>query len=311
VVAYMSKLDLSVISPCAKIWHIVWALCGVLIVSVAVAAPSSPMLIIHADLPPEQAPKNTYRAELYKLLLDVTRPEFGDYQLQSYTGAIAARRQALLMSEGVQLNVHWASPGTPIAEADVIKIPVDIQRGLLGYRVCLTTAPINFPWADVVDLKSLELVRIGQVDSWPDSDIYTFNRLNLVGTPSFDGLFEMLAANRFDCLALGVDEVGTIYREKKAKFANMRIEESLIIHYEFPVYMYVSAKRPDIAKRLRRGFEIIQHNGQFDGLFERYVARDLVTLKLQSRRIICLKSPYIALAGQCSQQPALPSIYRP
>lgn len=307
----MSKLDLSVISPRSKIWRIFWVLCAVLIMSVAVAAPSSPMVIIHADLPPEQAPKNTYRAELYKLLLDVTRPEFGDYQLQSYTGAIAARRQALLMSDGSQLNVHWTSPGTPIAKADVIRIPVDIQRGLLGYRVCLTNAQTNVPWVGVVDLKSLGLVRIGQVDSWPDSDIYTFNSLNLVGTPSFDGLFEMLAANRFDCLALGVDEVGTIYREKKAKFANLRIEESLLIHYEFPIYIYVSAKRPDIAKRLRRGFEIIQHNGQFDGLFERYFARDLAALNLQSRRIICLKSPYIALAGQCQPQAALPFIRQP
>lgn len=287
------------------------ALCGVLIMSVAVAAPSSPMLIIHGDLPPEQAPKNTYRAELYKLLLDVTRPEFGDYQLRSYTTAVAARRQALLMNAGVQLNMHWTSPGTPIATADVIKIPVDIQRGLLGYRVCLTTVQAKAPWDRVVDLKSLGLVRIGQVDSWPDFDIYKFNQLRLVGTPSFDGLFEMLAANRFDCLPLGVDEVGTIYREKKVKLANLRIEESLLIHYEFPAYIYVSAKRPDIAKRLHRGFEIIQNNGQFDNLFERYFAHDLAALKLQSRRIICMKSPYIALAGQCQPQTALPVFQRP
>lgn len=304
----MSKLDLRVRSPLLIVRHIFWALCSVLMVSIAVAAPSPPMLVIHGDLPPEQAPKNTYRAELYKLLLDVTRPEFGDYQLKPHTAAVAARRQALLISAGSQLNVHWTSPGTPIATADVIKIPVDIQRGLLGYRVCLTTSQSSAPWVEVLDLKSLGLVRIGQVDSWPDFDIYKFNRLNLVGTPSFDGLFEMLAANRFDCLPLGVDEVGTIYREKKVKYASLRIEQSLLIHYEFPVYIYVSAKRPDIAKRLRRGFEIIQNNGQFDNLFERYFARDLAALKLSARRIICLKSPYIALAGQCQPQTALPFI---
>lgn len=312
----MSKFDLRMASLLSsvwytKVWHIFWGFCGVLIMSFAVAAPSSPMLIIHGDLPPEQAPKNSYRAELYKLLLDVTRPEFGDYQLQPYTAAVAARRQALLISAGSQLNVHWTSPGTPIAKADVIKIPVDIQRGLLGYRVCLTTAQTNAPWAKVVDLKSLGLVRIGQVDSWPDFDIYKFNQLNLVGTPSFDGLFEMLAANRFDCLPLGVDEAGTIYREKKMRFANLRIEESLLIHYEFPVYIYVSAKRPDIAKRLRRGFDIIQNNGQFDNLFERYFAHDLAALKLQSRRIVCVKSPFVELAGQCKHQAAFPFYRHP
>jgi hypothetical protein len=297
-------------------FFILLTLCGVLTTERGLAAVQSqpslqPMVIIHGDLPPEEAPKNIYRAELYKLLMDVTRAEFGDYQIQSYTKATASRRQALLISAGDQLNVHWTSPGTPIANANVIKIPVDIQRGLLGYRVCLTNAQSRVPWSSVVDLKSLEQVRIGQVDSWPDFDIYKFNHLNLVGTPSFDGLFEMLAANRFDCLALGVDEAGTIYRDKKAKYASLKIEESLLIHYDFPVYIYVSANRPDIAKRFLRGFEIIQNNGQFDTLFDHYFVRDLAALKLSERRIICLKSPYVDPAGQCQQPERLPLYHRP
>lgn len=274
-------------------------------------AVTPPMVIIHGDLPPEEAPKNTYRAELYKLLLDVTRAEFGDYQIQSYTMATASRRQAQLLSVGDQLNVHWTSPGTPIANANVIKIPVDIQHGLLGYRVCLTNAQSVAPWSSVVDLKSLTLVRIGQVDSWPDFDIYKFNHLNLVGTPSFDGLFEMLAANRLDCLALGVDEVGAIYRDKKAKYAGLQIEDKLLIHYEFPVYIYVSANRPDIAKRFRRGFEIIQANGQFEDLYKRYFVRDLAALNLPARRVICLKSPYVDHAVECKHPARLPVYHRP
>jgi len=291
---------------------ILLSLCGVFLAERGIAAVQlPPMVIIHGDLPPEEAPKNSYRAELYKLLMDVTRAEFGDYQIQSYTKATAARRQAQLISAGDQLNVHWTSPGTPIANADVIKIPVDIQRGLLGYRVCLTNTQNTAPWSAVVDLKSLAKVRIGQVDSWPDFDIYKFNHLNLVGTPSFDGLFDMLAANRFDCLALGVDEAGTIYRDKKVKYASLQMEESLMIHYDFPVYIYVSAKRPDIARRFRRGFEIIQKNGQFDTLFDRYFVRDLAALKLSARHVICLKSPFIGLAGQCKHPETLPFYHHP
>lgn len=289
-----------------------FALCAVFAVGSAIAAEqTSPMTVIHGDLPPDVAPKNAYRAALYTLLLEATRPEFGDYRLRSYFEAEAALRKALLLNEGVQLNIHFASPGTPVAAADVIQIPVDIQRGLLGYRVCLTTAQNSVPWGAVLDLKTLGSVRIGQVDSWPDFDIYKFNRLNLLGTPSFDGLFAMLSANRFDCLPLGVDEVGTLYREKKVKYANLRIEETLLIYYEFPTYIYVSAKRPDIAKRLSRGFEIIQKNGQFDKLYEQYIAQDLAALNLPARRIICLKSPYSSPAEQCSKQPVLPAIYHP
>ncbi len=294
--------------PSLAVKAALWELVLLLLISLMSAGQSvaAPMVIIHGDLPPEEAPKNTYRAELYKLLLDVTRPEFGDYQLQSYSTAISSRRQAQLISEGDQLNVHWTSPGTPIANANVIKIPVDIQHGLLGYRVCITNQQSGAPWGAVKSIESLTRVRIGQVDSWPDFDIYKFNRLTLVGTPSFDGLFAMLAANRLDCLALGVDEVSTIYRAKKAMFPNLQIENSLLIHYEFPVFIYVSAKRPDIAERFKRGFEIIQHNGQFDSLFERYFVRDLAALGLRSRRIICIKSPYITAKEQCAGNEVLP-----
>lgn len=293
-------------------WLAMFALCAVFAVGSAIAAEKTPpMTVIHGDLPPDIAPKNAYRAALYTLLLEATRPEFGDYQLRSYFEAEAAHRKALLLNSGVQLNIHFASPGTPVAAANVIQIPVDIQRGLLGYRVCLTTAQNSVPWAAVLDLKTLGSVRIGQVDSWPDFDIYKFNRLNLLGTPNFDGLFAMLSANRFDCLPLGVDEVSALYREKKVKYANLRIEETLLLYYEFPTYIYVSAKRPDIAKRLSRGFEIIQKNGQFDKLYEQYIAQDLAALNLPARRIICLKSPYSSPAEQCSKQPVLPAIYHP
>jgi hypothetical protein len=293
-------------------WLIFLMLCSPLIAERGMAAGQvSPMVIIHGDLPPERSPKNAYRAELYKLLLDATRAEFGDYQIQTYTASVAPRRQAILISAGNQLNVHWATPGTPIAKSKVIKIPVDIQQGLLGYRVCLTSSQTSASWAAALDLKSLALIRIGQVDSWPDDDIYKFNHFNLVRTPSFDGLFQMLAANRFDCLALGVDEVGTVYRDKKAQYTSLQIEPSILLHYEFPVYFYVSATRPDIARRFLRGFEIIQQNGQFKALFNRYFTQDLVALNLPARRIICLKSPYVGLAGQCQHPRVFPAILRP
>lgn len=273
--------------------------CGLLLGCWMAALQAAPMVVIQGDLPPQQDPKNGYRAELYRLLLESTRAEFGDYELRSYTQAAAARRQAQLLGEGEQLNVHWASPGTPVSMGNVIQIPVDIQRGLLGYRVCLTTESSRAPWQSVVDINSLRQIRIGQVDSWPDFDIYRTNHLNITGTPSLGGLYAMLASNRFDCLALGADEVQTIYRAQKPLIPALRVESSLLIYYEFPVYFYVSGKHPEIARRLRRGFEIIQQNGEFDRLFERYFAQDLAQLQLPKRQLVCLISPFIAPAEQC------------
>lgn len=273
--------------------------CALLALAYTAALGAAPMVIIHGERPVAEEPKNAYKAELLTLLMEVTRPEFGDYQIQSYTNASSAKRQSLLISEGDQLNVLWASPGTPISKANVIEVSVDALRGLLGYRVCLTTQGNQAAWGAVKDLLSLNNIRIGQVDHWPDADVYRFNRIRLVGTPSFEGLFDMLSVDRFDCLPLGADEVETIYRARKALLPELAIEPSLLIYYQYPLYLYVSAKHPEIAQRLRRGFELIQRSGQFDQLFERYFRQDLAALKLPERRILCLKSPFMATDKQC------------
>lgn len=260
----------------------------------------SPMQMIHGDAPHDRAPKNTYRAELYELLMDATLEDYGPYEIKSYSDATASRRQAQLLSEGKYLNVHWASPGTPIAEAQVIQIPVDIQLGLLGYRVCLTSTINSINWIDISDQTKIKSLRVGQVDSWPDFEIYRYNQINSIGTPSFDGLFDMLAANRLDCIALGVEEIGVIYRQKKELYANLRIEDNLLIYYDFPVYLYVSKNNPLLAKRLQQGFEIIVKNGQFEALFKKHFSQDLSQLNLSKRSLVCLESPYGHNADQCT-----------
>ncbi len=244
--------------------------------------------------------RHAYKFQLIHELLEITRAEYGDYQIIPFDAEPSAKRQALLISQGKSLNLTWASPGTVIASADVISIPVDILKGLLGYRVCLIN-PENFP----ATINRLDELIIGQGLNWSDVDIYRANEIGVRQGPSFEALFDMLAVKRYQCLPLGADEVVFTWREKKAEYPFLEMEQRLLIYYDYPIYLQVSKKTPELARRLELGLAKLIENGRFDALFDHYHAQDLELLALRQRRLFCLVSPYLPAAGQCTETPLL------
>lgn len=250
---------------------------------------------------------NAFQFELIHMALDITRAEFGDYQVKPYTSANTAKRQAILLAEGKLMNMHWASPGTPIAQqAEVIQIPLNILQGLLGYRICLINQESLAQFAAINNLTDLHHIRIGQGQDWTDTRVYHHNQVPVVEAPGLENLFPILASDRFDCLALGLNEVQFKYRLEKKRFKRLTIEPHLLLYYDFPTYLYVSRAEPLLAERMTRGLQQLEASGEFYRLFNQYFAADLAQLNLDKRKIICLKSPYLAQASQCETQVKLP-----
>lgn len=243
--------------------------------------------------------QHAYNFELIHRILEITRPEFGDYKEESYGQAPTAKRQASLLSEGKLLNVHWAPPGTDIALADVIPIPIDILHGLQGYRVCLINSQANVDFGAINDVESLKNLRIAQGASWSELPIYYFNGIKPIEPPILGGLYPMLGLKRFDCIPLGVNEITTLYESEKGRYPFLAIEPSLLIVYEFPIYFYVSKKFPGIAERFTLGLKKLMASGEFERLFKKYNEKNLVQLHLKTRKIICLKSPLTDVQHQC------------
>ena len=242
---------------------------------------------------------HAYHFELIHRILEITRPEFGDYKEEPYSQAPTAKRQASLLTEGKLMNVHWASPGTDIALADVIPIPIDILHGLQGYRVCMINSEAEVNFNAVNDVESLKNLRIAQGASWSELPIYYFNGIKPIEPPILGGLYPMLGLKRFDCIPLGVNEITTFYEIEKARYPFLAIEPSLLIVYDFPIYFYVSKKFPKIAERFALGLKKLTASGELEKLFKQYHAKDIEQLNIKNRRVICLKSPFMNLEHQC------------
>lgn len=251
---------------------------------------------------------NSFQFDLIQAALDITRPEFGDYEIQPYKEAPNAKRQAILLTEGELLNVQWASPGTPIAHAEAIQIPFNFLQDMLGYRVCLLNGKAHTNLENFGTLNLLRDIRIGQGYDWLDINIYRHNDIPVRDYPGLKNLMPALSLNRIDCVALGINEVEFTFKEYKSDYDFLKVDSSLIFYYEYPIYFYVSKKHPKLAKRLGIGFEKIKKNGQYDQLFYSYYAKNIKLLQLHKRKIICLKNPYLDQADQCTTPVILPKI---
>lgn len=273
-------------------------------------APSSHLMVIKYHNSDVHDSHHAYHFELMHRILEITRPELGDYKEESYGQAPTAKRQAVLLSEGKLLNVHWAPPGTDIALADVIPIPVDILHGLQGYRICMINSQAAVDFSSINDLESLKHLRIAQGSSWAELPIYYFNGIKPIEPPILGGLYPMLGLKRFDCIPLGVNEIATFYELEKIQYPFLAIEPSLLIVYDFPIYFYISKKFPEIADRFKLGLKKLSENGEFEKLFKRYHEKNIAQLNLKNRKVICLKSPFIENPKQCQQPFVLPDFVK-
>lgn len=242
-----------------------------------------------------------YNVELIRRILEITRPEFGDYLIQTYSQAPIAKRQAVLLNEGKLLNVQWSSPGADIAKADVIEIPVDILRGLQGFRICMINADAEVNFSTITDLESFKKLRIAQGSAWGELPIYYYNGITPLEPSTLGGLYPMLGFKRFDCVPFGVNEIGTIWDIKKPHYPFLAIEKTILIYYDFPIYFYVSKKYPDIAQRFELGLKKMTVSGEYSRLFNEYHQKKLMQLNLKQRRLICLKSPLSTEIRQCEK----------
>lgn len=270
-------------------------------------AAESPMVVRYHKTE-SLADLTAFHFELIKSALEITKPEFGDYVIKPYGLAPTAKRQAILLTEGRLLNLQWASPGTPISQAEVIQIPFDFLQGILGYRVCLINNKVRVNLADAGSLEGLKKIHVGQGYDWTDVEIYRHNQIPIFVYPGLDNLLPALGLNRIDCLALGANEVQFKYENLKTKFPFLKVDPSLILYYQFPVHFYVSKKHPELATRLQTGLEKLRVSGEYDKLFNKFYAQYLTPLHLEKRKIVCLVNPYLRAPNQCSTPIELPKL---
>jgi len=262
--------------------------CTLLPFWLAPAALANTVVIYPAPESPADPRFKPYLAIL-KSALDKTKTRYGAYTLQPSVPMSEARYMAALLSGGV--NIAWSSTSVE-KERQFIPIRIPLDKGLLGYRIALISELQQARFNHIKNLHDLAELTVGQGLGWGDIAIYKANGI-AVQTSSYENLFGMVEAGRFDLFPRGVGEVFHEYDAHAKTHPKLAVEQHLALYYPWPYYFFFNARDKALARRVETGMRMMLADCSYDALFHKYYGRTIVRAKLPLRRIIRLENPLL------------------
>jgi ABC-type amino acid transport substrate-binding protein len=237
-----------------------------------------------------------YDYDLLRLSLEKTRAEFGPYELRpSDIGMSQARAAEEIHAGSGKVNIFARSTAVE-HEARMLPVRIPLDKGLISYRVFLIREDDQWRFSSVRTLDDLRKLSVGSYTTWADTKILRDNGFNVVTGESYEGLFRMLVANRFDFFSRSVDEAYREYDERKELLPTMRVEEGLLLYFPTTRYFFVqrSPNGEKLAKRVESGLNMMIKDGSFDVLFKKYKGALIDRAHLKSRRVFRIPNPYLS-----------------
>ncbi|MCC2617988.1 transporter substrate-binding domain-containing protein [Aestuariibacter halophilus] len=274
-----------------------WLLLMVFVVVGSAAYADNGLRTVYYPVPSNLEDKRSqYPEELLSLLL--TQQQGFKPQAVYFTHT---QDRALRLLEKQQLDVMWSGvDDTRLQRFRAIRYP--LTKGLLGYRLLMVNRGSALATGKAFDLTNL---RFGQGAGWPDTHILRHNGLTVITATTYQGLFSMLAAQRFDAFPRAVSEV---WLELNAP-GNQRftVNDSVALYYPYALFFYVRKDDEELADALQQGFERIIASGAFEKAFHHWHGEDLLRANLSGRQLLMLDNPSFQIAPHERERYLLPN----
>jgi hypothetical protein len=246
--------------------------------------------------PAAEAAGDTRYDHYWRLLaqaLAITEPRFGAFLLREAVLPMTERRALQELETGrgsITVLVHG---NVADYEQRLLPIRFPLDKGLLGYRVFLIRGEMQSELNLVRSVDDLRRYTIGQGREWGDVTILRKAGLSVVEGTSYEGLFAMLAAGRFQLFSRSVVEVGEELARGKPQYQELTIERRLLLYYPLTRYFYVTRSPSGhlLAQRITEGLERMLKNGSFDRSFEDFKGPFEGQLGFRNRLLMRIANP--------------------
>ena len=232
-----------------------------------------------------------YRWKLLEIALAHTQDTDPPVRLLPYAEEVTQNRGMLLLQSGA-LDV--IALGTNSEREDkLLPVKIDILQGIVGFRLLVIRAADQARIAHMDDTALRKQLTFGLNSQWADLPILEKNGFSVVTSSSYENLFDMLAASRFDAFPRGLNEAQRELNERKQAYPQLAVEKTKALFFPYPIYFWVSKDHPALAQRIERGLRLALADGSFRRLFENYHAAEIAALKKEKRHVIRLESPIL------------------
>ena len=232
-----------------------------------------------------------YRWKLLELALAHTPSAGGPTRLMPYPEDVTQNRGILLLQSG---NIDVVAFGTNSErESQMLPIKIDILHGIIGFRVFVIRATDQARIARMSEDTLRQQLTFGLNSQWADLPILCDNGFTVITSSSYENLFSMLVANRFDAFTRGLNESSLELDKRKTSYPQLAVEQTKALYFPYPVYFWVRKNETALAERIRHGLQLSLADGSFRKLFEHYHAAEIKMLSKNKRQVIHLTNPVL------------------
>lgn len=230
-----------------------------------------------------------YRWKLLELALAHAQDGPAPTQLSPYAEEVTQNRGMQLLQSGA---IDVIALGTNAErESQMHPVKIDILRGIVGFRIFVIRAADQPRFADLDEPALRKQFTFGLNSQWADVPVMRANGFTVETSTSYENLFGMLVAKRFDAFPRGLNEAARELEERKAHFPQLAVEKTKALYFPFPVYFWVDKDNKTLAQRIERGLTLALADGSFRKLFETYHAKEIAALAKEKRQVIRLSNP--------------------
>ncbi len=236
--------------------------------------------------------RQNYELALIKSALAKSLHKRGDYIVKTLMRDISTQRLIRELEIGKLINITASNYGNQKFK-EITKIDVPIMRGILGYRRVIIRREDASSFYSIHNLQGLLTKRVGQVKDWSDIEVYRKVGFKIVEGENIDNTLDMLVGDRFDFFPLGINEYAREYDKRSHLHDKLYVDKSLLVHYPWPFYFYISNREPELISSIRKGLEAMLMDGSLERLHYLHFKHSMDELKAHSGPVIKLKNPYL------------------
>ena len=237
--------------------------------------------------------RQVYEKEVLVAVLNATEDEYGPWKIIESLDEYPGDEEALVFSEkGHDIFVTIAG-NQKFTEDDMIVISKPMTKNLLGYRIPIIRETDSDTFVNIKGLEEIQQLKHGIPLTWSDAVIFRENGYQVVEDGDFDDIFDRLESGLFDYSAYGVNEVLNVFENRASLRNGLKVDENLLLFYQFPLVFYVNPSLPDLADRIDKGMQQIIDSGKLDSIFNSYYGDIVERLNLNERTLFILDNPLI------------------
>ncbi len=180
-------------------------------------------------------------------------------------------------------------------EKRFLPIYVPLDRGLLGFRLCLIDKYSQSQFNQInqaIDFAQ-NGINIALVNGWPDIDIMQTNRIPVFAATSRTSLLSAMEKGEAQCFSRSAIEA----QQDDNAIESLQLEQRLALVYPFADILYVRKDRPELHAALTSGLRMAIIDRSYYTLFEKHYANRLSELGFYRRKLLIMENPHISQAA--------------